>query len=73
MKDLCILEEEVVTRSENTDRLNKSQTTPSYLIDNIDQSTMEALEQDMRTVEDMREEILHEQIIATTSLFVINS
>ncbi len=56
MKDLCILEEEVVTRSENTDRLNKSQTTPSYLIDNIDQSTMEALEQDMRTVEDMREE-----------------
>ncbi len=56
VEELSVQDELEVTRSEKTDRLNKRQTTPSYPIDNIDQSTMEALGQDVRKMEDMSEE-----------------
>ncbi len=56
VEELSVQEEIEVTRSKKTDKLNKNQTTPSYLIDNRDQSTMEALEQDVRRMEDTREE-----------------
>ncbi len=39
-EELCVQDEMEVTRSEKTDRLDKTEATPSCLGDNVDQCTI---------------------------------
>ncbi len=55
-EELCVRDEMEVTRSEKTDRLDKTEATPSCLGDNLDQCTVYILEQDAREMEGTREE-----------------